>query len=130
MRVVTHSAEELAPTLVVSAGQCSEAGAKEVNEDACGIRIPGEPLLLTKGIGVVIADGVSGSDAGREASETCVQGFLADYYATPESWSVKTSVEKVLGSLNRWLYGQGQREHGTGSGLVTTLSLVIVKSTR
>jgi serine/threonine protein phosphatase PrpC len=129
MRVVTHSAEGLAPTLVVSAGQCSAAGAKPVNEDACGIRIPGEPLLLTKGIGAVIADGVSGSEAGREASETCVQGFLADYYATPESWSVKTSVEKVLGSLNRWLYGQGQREHGSARGLVTTLSLVIVKST-
>jgi serine/threonine protein phosphatase PrpC len=129
MRVVTHSADELAPTLVVAAGQCSETGAKAVNEDSCGIRIPEEPLLYTKGIGAVIADGASGSEAGREASETCVQGFLADYYATPESWSVKTSVERVLGALNRWLYGQGQREHGTGRGLVTTLSLVIVKST-
>lgn len=129
MRVVTHSAGEDAPALAVAAGQCSEAGAKPVNEDSCGICIPGEPMLLTKGIAAVIADGVSGSDAGREASETCVQGFLADYYSTSETWSVKTSVERVLASLNRWLYGQGQREHGTGRGLVSTLSLMVIKST-
>ncbi len=129
MRVVTHSVAEMAPALAVAAGQWSLAGAKPVNEDSCGVCIPGEPLLETKGIAAVIADGVSGSEAGREASETCVQGFLADYYSTSETWSVKTSVERVLAALNRWLYGQGQRDHPTGRGLVSTLSLVVIKST-
>ena len=97
--------------LAIDAGQYSSAGLKENNEDACGIRIPDEPLLTTKGIAAVIADGVSSSAGGREASETCVQGFLNDYYSTPESWVVKTSGQRVLGALNRWLHGQGQHRH-------------------
>jgi hypothetical protein len=56
------------------AGQCSESGVKASNEDSCGIRIPDEPLLLTKGLAAVIADGMSGSEAGREAADACVQG--------------------------------------------------------
>ncbi len=116
------------PTLSISAGQYSEKGIKEFNEDACGIHIPDASLISTKGIAVVIADGVSSSEAGREASETCVQGFLSDYYSTPESWTVKTSGQKVLGALNRWLYGRGQTIYGSGQGMLTTLSAVIIKS--
>lgn len=115
--------------LSISAGQHSLAGVKPQNEDACGIHIPDDPLLGTKGIAVVIADGMSGCEAGREASESCVQGFLSDYYSTPESWSVKNSAQKVLSALNRWLYGNGQRNYGTAKGMVTTFSALILKST-
>lgn len=114
--------------LVVSAGQSSIAGRKTVNEDCCGIRIPDNYLLQTKGIAAIIADGVSSAAAGREASEACVQGFLQDYYSTPESWSTKTSVQKVLGALNRWLYGRSIRQHSTDLGFITTLSALIIKS--
>jgi serine/threonine protein phosphatase PrpC len=112
----------------VRAGQCSEAGVKDSNEDSCGIRIPDEPLLLTKGLAAVIADGMSGSEAGREAADACVQGFLSDYYSTPESWSVETSGAKVLTALNRWLFGQGQQFYGSARGMVTTCSILVIKS--
>ncbi len=118
-----------ASPLSINAGQYSSAGVKASNEDACGIRIPEEPLLTTKGIAVVIADGVSSSAGGREASETCVQGFLNDYYSTPESWVVKTSGRRVLGALNRWLHGQGQQKYGTAHGMISTLSALVIKST-
>ncbi|HEY3486865.1 MAG TPA: bifunctional protein-serine/threonine kinase/phosphatase [Gammaproteobacteria bacterium] len=114
--------------LVVSAGQSSIAGRKSVNEDCCGIQIPDNYLLQTKGIAAIIADGVSSAASGREASEACVRGFLQDYYSTPESWTTKTSVQKVLGALNSWLYGRSIRQHSTGLGFVTTLSALIVKS--
>ncbi len=114
--------------LIVSAGQSSIAGHKPVNEDCCGIRIPDNYLLQTKGIAAIIADGVSSAAAGREASEACVQGFLQDYYSTPESWSTKTSVQKILGALNRWLYGRSIRQHSSDLGFVTTLSALIIKS--
>lgn len=114
--------------LIVNAGQSSIAGRKPVNEDCCGIRIPDNYLLQTKGIAAIIADGVSSAAAGREASESCVQGFLQDYYSTPESWSTKTSAQKVLGALNRWLYGRSVRQHSAELGFVTTLSVLIVKS--
>ena len=115
--------------LSVIAGQHSEAGTKESNDDSCGIRIPDGPLLTLKGIAAVIADGMSGSEAGREAADACVQGFLSDYFSTPDSWTVETSGEKILGALNRWLYSQGHQQYGTSRGLVTTLSVLVIKST-
>ena len=114
--------------LTVTAGHYSTQGVKESNEDACGIHVPDSSLLDTKGVAVVIADGVSSAEAGKEASETCVRGFLSDYYSTPESWTVKTSGQKVLGALNRWLYGRGQTAYGSGQGLLTTLSVMVIKS--
>ena len=118
----------MAATLKVTTGQYSLAGAKAVNEDSCGIYVPEGTPLITKGLAAVIADGMSGSDAGREAAEACVLGFLSDYYSTPESWSVKKSSGKVLSALNHWLYGQGQRVYGSSRGMVTTLSVLVVKS--
>ncbi|WP_297529419.1 bifunctional protein-serine/threonine kinase/phosphatase [Thiohalobacter sp.] len=114
--------------LRLSAAQRSEAGLKPVNEDSVGIQIPDPPLLTSKGAAAVIADGMSGSEGGREAAEACVTGFLSDYFSTPESWSVETSGEKILGALNRWLYGQGQQRFGNSRGLVTTLSVLVIKS--
>ena len=114
--------------LKIASGQHSNAGIKESNDDACGIRVPDAALLNTKGIAAVIADGMSGSEAGKEAAEACVAGFLADYFTTPESWSTETSGEKVLTALNRWLYGQGHREYESAQAMVTTLSVLVIKS--
>ncbi len=43
-----------------------------------------------------LADGLSSAAAGREAAESCVLGFLNDYYATPSLWSVPRSAQRVL----------------------------------
>lgn len=115
--------------LTIASGQCSIAGKKERNEDACGVKVPEQALLISKGITAVIADGMSGCEAGHEASAACAQGFLTDYYSTPDSWSVKSSAQKVLTALNHWLYGNGQRNYGTAKGLVTTFSGLVIKST-
>ena len=117
-------------SLIIDAGQHSIAGRKAENEDCCGIRVPDNYLLHTKGVAAIVADGVSSADNGREASESCVQGFLQDYYSTPESWATKTSAQKVLGALNRWLYGMSIRHQGSATpGYVSTLSALIIKST-
>ncbi len=114
--------------LTISAGQCNETGNKAKNDDACGILVPEEPLLTNKGVAAVIADGVSSSEGGREASQACVKGFLADYFSTPDSWTVKTSGQRVLGALNRWLHGKGQHTFGNEHGMITTFSAVVIKS--
>lgn len=119
----------MATVLRIRAGQHTEAGIKASNEDSCGLYVPDGGLLRSKGIAAILADGVSGSSQGRVAAETCVQGFLSDYYSTPESWTVKTSCQRVLTALNHWLYGQGQHTFGGGHELVTTLSALILKST-
>ncbi len=116
------------PSIQVASACHSIAGVKPQNEDACGVQVPDEPLLTTKGLAAVVADGMSGADAGRQASRACVQGFLSDYFSTPESWSVKTSGQKILTALNHWLYGTGQREYGSHKGMVTTVSALVLKS--
>lgn len=116
-------------SLSINAGQYSEKGNKLHNEDSCGIMVPDEPHLTTKGAAIVIADGVSSAEGGREAAESCVRGFLSDYFSTPESWTVKSSGQRVLGALNHWLYGQNQRSAATAQSLLTTLSSVVIKST-
>lgn len=117
------------PTLLqIKSGHYSTAGVKAQNEDSCGIIVPDEPLLTTKGIAVLIADGMSASDDGKQASESCVKSFLSDYFSTPETWSVKSSGQKILAASNRWLHGQGQKKYQSHQGLVTTLSALIFKS--
>ena len=116
-------------SLLVSVGQYSSPGRKNQNEDCCGVQIPLEPLLKIKGVAIAIADGMSGSDAGGEASHAAVRGFLNDYYSTPESWAVKKSVSKILSSINQWLYSHGQHDYQSAKGMVTTFSALIVKST-
>jgi serine/threonine protein phosphatase PrpC len=112
----------MAKQLSASIGQASLVGGKATNEDFYGVLIPDEPLLTTKGIAAAIADGMSGSEAGKEASQLSVTGFIDDYFSTPESWTVKTSVGNVLTALNHWLYGQSQKNYDSHRGLVTTFS--------
>lgn len=114
--------------LLVTAAQRSVAGVKPHNEDCLAIQVPQGTALSRKGIVAAIADGVSAAEAGKEASEVAVTGFVNDYYSTPDSWSVKQSAHKVLAALNRWLYAQGQKYIEAEKGYVTTFSSVILKS--
>src|ERR1700754_5046842 len=117
--------------LKISVGQFSDKGAKETNQDFHGVLIPAEPLLSLKGISVVLADGISTSKVSRIAAESAVKGFLTDYYCTSESWSVRTSAQRVLEATNSWLHSQtrSQYAYDKDRGYVCTLSAVVIKST-
>ena len=113
--------------LQIEIGQHSIAGRKPRNDDSYGVVIPDDRTLQTKGIAIAIADGMSSCEAAKEASETCVRSFLEDYYATPESWTVKRSVATVLKAVNGWLYAQGQRREFDERGLVSTFSGIVLR---
>ncbi|MDX8376783.1 MAG: bifunctional protein-serine/threonine kinase/phosphatase [Mariprofundales bacterium] len=115
--------------LIVDVGQKSLTGIKAQNEDCCGMRIPDDMELIHKGMVAVTADGVGSSEAGKEASEYCVQGFISDYYSTPISWSVKTAGERIIYALNSWLFSQGQRRYASQLSLASTFAALILKST-
>ncbi len=117
------------PTLKVSIGAHSDKGVKEENEDSFGSKVPEEPILTHKGLSVAIADGMSGSDAGKQASQCCVVSFLSDYYSTPDSWTVKNAGQKILSATNSWLYSQGHQRYESTKGMVSTLSILVCKST-
>ncbi|AGS40092.1 MULTISPECIES: bifunctional protein-serine/threonine kinase/phosphatase [Cycloclasticus] len=113
---------------IIDLGQSSDKGLKTDNEDSYGVLLPESPVLEQKGVAAVIADGVSGCDAGKLASESCVKSLLGDYYCTPDTWTVKTSVQKVLTATNRWMLGMAQQGGANQKGLATTMSALVVKS--
>ena len=85
-----------------------------------------------KGIAIVLADGISSSNVSQIASESAVKSFLTDYYCTSESWSVKTSAQRVLAATNSWLNAQTRRSqflYDKDKGYVCTLSAMVIKST-
>ncbi len=118
--------EHLKSTLSVRLAQFSDAGVKAENQDTLGARIPEATALAIKGIALAIADGVSSSLAGKEASQTAVAGFLSDYYATPDTWRTQQSAVQVIQSLNRYLFGKSQHSLKQ-EGHLTTFSSVIFK---
>ncbi|HCE40034.1 MAG: protein kinase [Alcanivorax sp.] len=114
--------------LRVRAGQASHAGPRPHNADAVALRVPADDpaALRTKGVAAALADGLSSAAAGREAAESCVLGFLNDYYATPSLWSVPRSAQRVLEALNRWLY----RQTRAGDAHLCTLSVLVLRGGR
>jgi len=116
-------------TLQIRLGQFSDRGAKQTNEDFHGALIPEGEVLTLKGAAFAIADGMSSSESARLASEYAVKSFLNDYFATPDSWTVRHAVERVLSALNRWLCGQGASLRDPSRGMVTTFSALVLKST-
>lgn len=118
--------------LRIALGQASDRGRKPLNQDAHGVCIPAEPQLGLKGIALAVADGISSSNVSHIASQTAVSGFLADYYSTPDAWSVRQSAQRVLAATNSWLYSQTRQSdyrYDSERGYVCTFSTLIIKST-
>ena len=112
----------------VSVGQYTTAGRKPTNEDCFGVGIPELSLIDMKGIAMVIADGMTASEGARVASEMCVRTMMDDYFATHSSWTVKTSVGRVLTATNRWLYNQGISQFQAEHSMVATFSGLVLKA--
>ena len=118
--------------LQLSVGQYSDAGVKPVNQDFYATSIPDNYLLQSKGAVIALADGISSSAVSQIASAAAVEGFISDYYSTPEAWSVKRSAQRVLSAVNSWLYAQtrqSQYRSDPDRGYVCTFSALIIKST-
>ena len=118
--------------LAISIGQFSDKGRKNTNQDFHGALIPEEPLLSLKGIAIVLADGISTSEVSGVASKSAVKSFLTDYYCTSDSWSVKTSAQRVIAATNSWLHAQTRQSqylYDKDRGYVCTLSTMVIKST-
>ena len=119
-----------ADTLRISLGQHSEAGRKPPNQDFHGAALPQGAALLTKGIALALADGIGSSAVSQIAAAAAVRGFLDDYYATAESWTVRRAAQRVIEATNAWLYGQTQRGEGRldkDRGHVCTFSALVFK---
>jgi len=107
---------------------CSLGGLRDENQDAFIVKYPNnQDEFVYKGMVACIADGVSCSHHGQQASHTATTQFVTDYYATPLSWSVKRAASELLKGINTWLYSQG-KDQLSHNGMVTTFSSIIMKS--
>ncbi|NLQ17435.1 bifunctional protein-serine/threonine kinase/phosphatase [Marinomonas sp. M1K-6] len=117
--------------LSISIGRATNKGKKDINQDGLGGQIPAEPLLSTRGVALAIADGISSSSVSQVASEFAITRFLEDFYHTSDAWSVKTSGEKVINSINAALYSQSQNgpsRFDKDKGYVCTFSAIVLCS--
>jgi serine/threonine protein phosphatase PrpC len=120
----------LQKALRVTLGQHSLAGLRSVNQDFHGAMLPEGSLRDSKGIAVALADGIGSSRVSQVASAAAVRGFLDDYYATSDAWSVRRSAQRVLSATNSWLHAQTMRSDARfdkDSGYVCTFSALILK---
>lgn len=108
------------------AGHATHQGRRSRNEDFVGMVTPLEPEWSSKGMVAAIADGVSGNDGGREASEYAVRGLLTDYYATPDTWTVTHALERVIRAINQWVQHQGSVRTEL-AGMASTLTAVVLR---
>lgn len=117
-------------SLAVAIGQYSDKGRKTANQDFHGALIPDGALLELKGIAIALADGISSSAVSAIAAQTAIKSFLTDYYATSETWPVKTAAQRVIAATNSWLHAQTQsvQADDVDSGYVCTLSVLVLKS--
>ena len=79
---------------------------------------------------MALADGISSSRVSGVASSVAVRTFLADYYCTPDAWSVRTSVNRVVAAINAWLHAETKSGDGAEDrdrGYVCTLDLLVIK---
>ncbi|HFC05111.1 MAG TPA: bifunctional protein-serine/threonine kinase/phosphatase, partial [Rhizobiales bacterium] len=120
----------MAGKLKISIGQCSLEGAKEINQDFHGALLPSGLSLASKGIAIAIADGISSSSVSQIAAESAIKSFLTDYFCTPDTWTVKTSAQRVISASNSWAYAQTKRSqhaHDMDRGYVCTFSALVLK---
>lgn len=116
--------------LQVVAASLSETGRKSpaINEDFAATLIPNEEhLLRCKGVVAAVADGVSSAGAGREASQEVVERFIAEYFQTPDTWSVSHCGENILSTVNLRLYRRSHDYGAEGKGFLSTFSTVVIK---
>ena len=110
--------------LRVSYGQSYLAQDRRSARSSMAVCHPKDSLLAIKGIAGIIADSTWRNALAKQAGETSVKGFMADYYSTPDNWDVKTSANRVLLALNSWLYSQS-RTVSNGSYISSMSALLL-----
>jgi protein phosphatase len=123
------ASEPAANTLNFRVGQATHINGCEANEDYAGFVTPERSELAQKGALIALADGVSGNSGGRAAAEHTVRSLLADYYATPETWEIPLSLDKVVSAINRWVIAHGAANRQL-AGMACTLSALVLRGSR
>ncbi len=116
---------EVCMSLQLSIGEATAIGPRSENQDALRVVTPAPALASSKGNLLALADGVSQCADGGLAARATLQALALDYYATPETWAVAQSLDRLLLAHNRWL-----QANGGGQPLLTTLTALVLRGRR
>lgn len=111
--------------LQLTFGEATATGPRTENQDAIRVVTPAPALAASKGFLFALADGVSQCADGGLAARATLQALALDYYATPETWAVAQSLDRLLVAHNRWL-----QANGGGQPLLTTLTALVLRGRR
>ncbi|MFN7108562.1 MAG: bifunctional protein-serine/threonine kinase/phosphatase [Brevundimonas sp.] len=112
--------------LEIAAGFATLQGPKADNQDFGGVHIGTAAEQREHGVVAVIADGVSGSKAGRMAAELTTRSFIDGYLDQNPLNGIAANGIKALRGFNRWLHSRGRIDPAM-EGAATTFTAVILR---
>ncbi|WP_426023923.1 bifunctional protein-serine/threonine kinase/phosphatase [Brevundimonas sp. PWP3-1b1] len=112
--------------LEIAAGFATLQGPKADNQDFGGVHIGTAAEQREHGVVAVIADGVSGSKAGRMAAELTTRSFIDGYLDQNPLNGIAANGIKALRGFNRWLHSRGKIDPAM-EGAATTFTAVILR---
>jgi len=112
--------------LEIAAGFATLQGPKADNQDFGGVHIGTAAEQREHGVVAVIADGVSGSKAGRMAAELTTRSFIDGYLDQNPLNGIAANGIKALRGFNRWLHSRGRIDPAM-EGAATTFTALILR---
>ena len=112
--------------LEIAAGFATLQGPKADNQDFGGVHIGTPAEQREHGVVAVIADGVSGSKAGRMAAELTTRSFIDGYLEQNPLNGIAANGIKALRGFNRWLHSRGRIDPAM-EGAATTFTALILR---
>ncbi|CAN5343201.1 bifunctional protein-serine/threonine kinase/phosphatase [soil metagenome] len=110
----------------VAAGFATALGPRADNQDFGGVHIGSAAEQRLHGVVAVVADGVSGSKAGRVASELAARSFIDGYLSQNPLGGIAAAGVSSLRGFNRWLHARGKADP-TMTGAATTFTALVLR---
>ncbi len=113
--------------LEIAAGFATALGPRADNQDFGAVHIGSPSEQALHGMVALVADGVSGSKAGRVASELAGRSFIDAYVDQNPLKGVAAAGVAALSGYNRWLHAKGRSDPDM-AGAATTFTALILKA--
>jgi len=111
--------------LEIAAGFATAQGPKADNQDFGGVHLGTPAEQREHGVVAVIADGVSGSKAGRMAAELTTRSFIDGYLDQNPLNGIAPNGIKALRGFNRWLHARGRIDPAMEAAATTFTALIL-----
>jgi serine/threonine protein phosphatase PrpC len=112
--------------LEIAAGFATALGPRKDNQDFGAVHIGAPSEQALHGMVALVADGVSGSKAGRVASELAGRTFIDAYVDQNPLKGVAAAGVGALAGYNRWLHAKGRSDPDM-TGAATTFTALVMR---